>query len=66
MKKEDKKQQSKVFLWALIVVVVNLVQYFFHNSVTIGIALIVTVFALYTITIKNRIDPHQMKNKNNK
>lgn len=63
MDNKEKKRQSKIFIWAIIVVLVNLIQYFFHNPLTIGIALVVTVFALYVITIKDNVEPNQTKNK---
>lgn len=63
MNSEESKRRNKIFIWALVVVVVNLIQYFFHNPITIGVALIVTVYALYVITIKDRVESKQTKNK---
>ncbi|MGR3742401.1 hypothetical protein [Companilactobacillus sp. DQM5] len=56
MDQKEKKRRNKVFLWAIIVVAVNIIQYIYHNSITIGIALVITVYALYVITIKDRVE----------
>lgn len=56
MKSSKKKLQNKIFFWALIVIAVNLIQYLFHNSVTVGISLVITVYALYAITIKEKVE----------
>lgn len=63
MNSEESKRRNKIFIWALVVVVVNSIQYFFHNPITVGVALIVTVYALYVITIKDRVESKQTKNK---
>ncbi|GKQ43277.1 hypothetical protein RD055328_12000 [Companilactobacillus sp. RD055328] len=59
----EKKRRNKIFIWAIIVIVVNLLQYFIHNSVTIGIASLVTVYALYVVTIKDRVEQNKNKKK---
>lgn len=52
MKPTDQKLQTKIFFWAIIVVIVNLIQYLIHNEITIGVSLVITVYALYSITNK--------------
>lgn len=60
---KEKKRRNRIFIWAIIVVAVNLIAYSVKNQLILGAALMITVYGLYTITIKDKVEPNQTKNK---
>lgn len=56
---EENQRRKRIFLWAIFVIIINTIQFFFKNWGTQALATIGTVYALYQLTVfdnkKNRL-----------
>ncbi|WP_338148830.1 hypothetical protein [Lactobacillus acetotolerans] len=47
----EKARRNRIFFWAVIVIVINLLQVIFKNWITGTVAMIGTIYALYRIVV---------------
>lgn len=67
---KEKARRNRILFWAVVVIVVNLLQILFKNWITSLIAMIGTIYALYRIVVfdnpKNRLSQKYYDWKGNK
>ena len=67
---KEKARRNRILFWAVVVIVVNLLQILFKNWITSLIAMVGTVYALYRIVVfdnpKNRLSQKYYDWKGNK
>lgn len=67
---KEKARRNRILFWAVVVIVVNLLQILFKNWITSLIAMVGTIYALYRIVVfdnpKNRLSQKYYDWKGNK
>ena len=67
---KEKVRRNRILFWAVVVIVVNLLQILFKNWITSLIAMVGTIYALYRIVVfdnpKNRLSQKYYDWKGNK
>nr|WP_167594932.1 hypothetical protein [Lactobacillus kullabergensis] len=67
---KEKARRNRILFWAIVVIVVNLLQILFKNWITSLIAMVGTIYALYRIVVfdnpKNRLSQKYYDWKGNK
>lgn len=67
---KEKARRNRILFWAVVVIVVNLLQILFKNWITSLIAMVGTIYALYRVVVfdnpKNRLSQKYYDWKGNK